>query len=227
METFVGTSGWYYDWNEEKTLDWFIANSGLNAIELNASFYRFPFPNQVRAWARKGECLSWVVKVHRLITHQFKFNKDAVTVWKRFANLFTPLDGLVDFYLFQVPRSQRNMSAILEFADRIQLGRRFALELRNKEILEDDALCQALQKKVTLVSIDSPDFHFRIFPADIIYLRMHGRTSWYQYNYSKKELKEAVALITSAQPKSAYIFFNNNHDMLKNARMMMGFLSRD
>jgi len=40
MEVFVGKSGWYYDWNENKNLDWFIQNSGLNTVELNASYYR-------------------------------------------------------------------------------------------------------------------------------------------------------------------------------------------
>ncbi|MEM2358961.1 MAG: DUF72 domain-containing protein, partial [Nitrososphaerota archaeon] len=35
---FVRTSGWLYDWNSGGTLDWYLANSGLNAVELNASF---------------------------------------------------------------------------------------------------------------------------------------------------------------------------------------------
>ncbi|MEO0226027.1 MAG: DUF72 domain-containing protein, partial [candidate division WOR-3 bacterium] len=57
MKIHVGTSGWYYEWNQDRTLDWYITNSGLNSIELNASFYRFPFPNQVKAWAKKGRPL--------------------------------------------------------------------------------------------------------------------------------------------------------------------------
>ena len=63
MKFFVGTSGWMYDWNEESSLDWYVKNSRLNAIELNASFYRFPFPNQVKHWAVAGKSLSWAVKV--------------------------------------------------------------------------------------------------------------------------------------------------------------------
>ena len=49
---FIGTSGWYYDWNKEKTLDWYIENSNFNVIELNASFYRFPFPNHIKGWGK-------------------------------------------------------------------------------------------------------------------------------------------------------------------------------
>jgi len=41
MEFFIGTSGWMYGWNEKQSVDWYVANSGLNAVELNASFYPF------------------------------------------------------------------------------------------------------------------------------------------------------------------------------------------
>jgi len=62
QEVRVGTSGWYYDWNPDLSLDWYVQNSGLNAIELNASFYRFPYKNQITSWARNGRSLSWAVK---------------------------------------------------------------------------------------------------------------------------------------------------------------------
>ncbi len=28
LEYYVGTSGWFYPWNEERNLDWYVANSG-------------------------------------------------------------------------------------------------------------------------------------------------------------------------------------------------------
>ena len=99
MEVFVGTSGWSYDWNEGGNLDWYIQNSGLNAVELNASFYRFPFRNQILGWSRKGRELAWAVKVHRGVTHTHRFNEAAGVLWKRFREAFIPLDPFVDFYL--------------------------------------------------------------------------------------------------------------------------------
>ncbi|RLE90384.1 MAG: DUF72 domain-containing protein, partial [Thermoprotei archaeon] len=72
MEIYVGTSGWMYDWNIGGNLDWYVKFSELNTVELNASFYRFPFRNQVRSWARKGSKLKWAIKVHRSITHYRK-----------------------------------------------------------------------------------------------------------------------------------------------------------
>jgi uncharacterized protein YecE (DUF72 family) len=47
MKVLVETSGWFYDWYDDGTLDWHVERSGLNVVELNASFYRFPFPNMV------------------------------------------------------------------------------------------------------------------------------------------------------------------------------------
>ena len=51
IEIYVGTSGWFYDWNKGK--GWFVKNSKLNLVELNASFCRFPFPNQIKSYVEK------------------------------------------------------------------------------------------------------------------------------------------------------------------------------
>ena len=103
MREYVGTLGWMYSWNEGGSLDWYVRESGLNAIELNASFYKYPSPNQVKAWAEKGKSLKWVVKVNRAITHLYKLNKNSHKPFERFMKLFNPLDNNISFYLFQLP----------------------------------------------------------------------------------------------------------------------------
>jgi uncharacterized protein YecE (DUF72 family) len=101
MDCFVDTSGWFYSWNPEGSFDWFVTHSGLNAVELNMSFYRYPHPNMVRGWALKGRGLRWSIKVHRLITHTFKLNEKAYIRWERFSKLFASLEPYID--LFQLP----------------------------------------------------------------------------------------------------------------------------
>jgi uncharacterized protein YecE (DUF72 family) len=103
MEVYVGTSGWSYSWNEGGDFTWFIENSGLNTVELNASYYLFPFPNQIKSWAERGSSIRWSIKVNRLVTHQFKFSDKGLNNWSKFKRLFEPLDEYVDFYLFQLP----------------------------------------------------------------------------------------------------------------------------
>ena len=87
----VGTSGWMYSWNPDG-LDWYASKSGLDTIELNMSFYRFPYPNQVRSWARKSSAtgLLWSIKIHRSISHRRLLSEPAYDIWGRFHRLFQP-----------------------------------------------------------------------------------------------------------------------------------------
>lgn len=221
MKVFVGTSGWSYGWNKGGNLDWYLKNSQLNAVELNASFYRFPYKTQIESWARKGAEIRWCVKVHRFVTHQYKFNETAREVWQRFLDLFSPLDSLIDYYLFQAPPSMINVERFLRFFNGLPLLEKCILEIRNRNLLSDDTICKKLKDCLPLVSVDSPDIGNRIFSGNIIYLRMHGREGWYQHRYTKEELAETAGIIGRAGAEKAYIFFNNDHSMLENAQQMV------
>jgi len=149
--------------------------------------------------ARAGSGLRWSVKVNRSVTHRHRFNEKAIPVRER----FRPLDRLI------------------AFIEAVDLGRRCAVEVRNPAVLGDDGACRRLQEAAVLVSVDSPDVQERIFPGEIIYLRVHGRGAWYRHDYTDGELAALRDGIIGAGPERAYIFFNNNHAMLENARAMM------
>ncbi len=233
MEMYVGTSGWMYDWNENGTFDWFIKNSHLNSIELNASFYRFPFPNQVKSWVNKTQNfnpnLRWSIKVNRLITHVFKFNERAFELWKRFENLFKPLEKNIDFYLFQLPPSltSKFTQKLENFIRKTELEEKFALEVRNLDWFKEEWIEWASSLKITWVSVDSPDFPLEVYSTNkIVYERMHGRYAWYSHHYTDEELKEVVEKILKAKPEKVYVFFNNNTNMLSDARRMKKILEQ-
>jgi len=234
MKFYVGTSGWAYGWNPDG-FEWFMKNSGLNAVELNSSFYRFPFPNQIKAWKRrtieKKEEFRWSVKVNRFVTHVFKFSDRAFSTWKKFERLFKPLDEYIDFYLFQLPPNITPKSAekIEKFFLNTGLEGRFALEWRNLKWFSEEWVQWAKHLGLTLVSVDAPDFTGfprKVFNVNgIVYLRMHGRTDWYSHYYTEKEMEEIVRKIVEEKPKKVYIFFNNDTNMLRNARSMFELLS--
>ena len=73
MNIFIGTSGWNYDWNPEKSLDWYVKNTKFNAIELNYSFYRFPSPKAVNAW-KAYDFLSCTSLFIFILTHRLMLN---------------------------------------------------------------------------------------------------------------------------------------------------------
>lgn len=228
----MGTSGWTYDWNPEGTFDWYLRNSGLNAVELNTSFYRFPFRSQVRGWARKTSSrrLRWSVKVFRGVTHFRKLGEGALETWRRFRELFEPLDGYVDFYLFQLPpsfaKSGRNVERLRRFASATELGPRFAVEFRHRSWFADDTVDLCRELGITAVSVDSPEARWVVKSSGVVYLRMHGSSSWYAHDYSREELVRVAELVAALRPRKVYVFFNNDHWMLGNAREMADVLRR-
>lgn len=225
----MGTSGWLYDWNEEGSFDWYVTNSGLNAVELNASFYRFPFKNQVIGWSRKGNTLKWAVKVHRSITHYRRLTEKALDIWFKFYDLFKPLDPYVSFYLFQLPPNYVCRSDTLErierFYQKTRLKHRFALEFRHESCFRNEVIEWARKLGLTLVSIDAPIASWIVSSNGYVYIRMHGREVWYGYDYSIEELREIAEKALVLKPVEIYVFFNNDHWMLGNAREMLKILN--
>ena len=229
MIVYVGTSGWLYGWNRDGSLDWYVEQSGLNAVELNMSFYRYPSRRAVESWAERGRRLAWSIKVNRLITHVYRFSEKALDAWKRFEGLFSPMDHMIHHYLFQLPPSlsPRSASRIEAFTTKTELGTRLALEWRNPEWFEEKWVSWAEKLGVTLVSVDSPDLPKTIMMSGTtIYLRMHGRTAWYSHDYTDEELTEVAERILQSSPRKVYVYFNNDHAMLKNARRMLNILTR-
>ncbi len=220
---FVGTSGWSYNWNLGNSLDWYINESGLNAIELNMSYYRFPFPNMVKAWAKKGKLLAWVIKVNRLITHLKKLNKDTYAIFNRFKTLFSPLEESIHYYLFQLPPKFTNIELVQNFIEEFGT-KKIAFEFRNINMFTDETIKWGKKQGVLLVSVDAPKLPTKIMSREIVYERIHGRNHWYSHNYSNNELKEIKERISKYKPKKIYVFFNNNHAMLENGRTMYNYL---
>lgn len=230
IKVYVGTSGWFYEWNREASFEWYVEKSGLNAVELNVSFYRFPLKSQVKSWSKKGGRLRWSIKVHRSITHRKRLSKDSLKTWQRFYDRLKPMDSYIDFYLFQLPPNysceEENLNKILRFNSESELGSRMAVEFRNEACFNDKIARWAEDNGITLVSIDAPIATWIVSVRGTIYLRMHGRETWYNYDYGREELNEIVEKILSQNPERIYVFFNNDRWMLSNARYLKRLLER-
>ena len=117
--------------------------------------------------------------------------------------------------------------AIEKFILRTGLGRRFAIEVRNQKWFNRECVSWASKLGVTWVSVDSPDFPLDVFNTNgLVYVRMHGRTAWYSHCYSGEEFREVAEKILKSGAEKAYVFFNNDHAMLENAREMTQILSK-
>jgi len=228
MKAYVGTSGWLYDWNPNNSLDWYVKYSGLNAVELNASFYRIPYPSQIRSWSSKGRNLRWSVKVSQYITHYYRLSGKALEVWDRFAEIFKPMDNLIDFYLLQLPpifrATRENIARLSDYIRSVNLGQRLSVEFRHESWFNETTVNLCKDLGITLVSIDSPVATWINSSGDTIYLRLHNRDIWYLYNYNIMELRHLALTVIKRAQNRIYVFFNNNHYMLENARVMKKLL---
>ena len=72
--------------------------------------------------------------------------------------------------------------------------------------------------------MDCPEGTWIATSNGIVYLRIHGRTGWYYHDYSLEELEELASKVWEGRPDRVYVFFNNDHWMLENARLMKKIL---
>ncbi|MCM8762618.1 MAG: DUF72 domain-containing protein [Candidatus Omnitrophica bacterium] len=227
MKVYAGTSGWLYDWNKGGNFEWFVEHSELNSVELNASFYRFPFPNQIKYWSTKAKGIRFSIKVHRKITHILKLNEQAIEVWNDFQSLFSPLKKTIDFYLFQMSPSfsPQHLDRVQDFFSKVGHNHKFAIEFRHPNWFDERMVRQIEKTGLVFVSVDNPQRQaFVVKTNSVIYIRFHGRGSWYSYDYSVKELEDISKQIYLLKPEYVYGYFNNNHNMLSNARKFLKML---
>lgn len=228
MEIFVGTSGWSNPiWNPDG-LSWYVKNSGLNAVELSMPFYHLPTIDQVKTWRAEGEKLLWSIKVNRFITHLYRFNESAEKRMHEFLELFAPLDDITSYYLFQLPpNAHPTMKPQMEkFFSKFNFKNRIALEWKNQTWFTDDNIKWAKDLGIHVVSADAPMIPRDIICSlDTIYLRLHGRSDWFEHHYSRKELNKISQKIKATKSKRIVAFLNNQTSQLKNAQTFLYTLS--
>ena len=101
-------------------------------------------------------------------------------------------------------------SALTAFEDPCQV----AVEFR-AEYWRSEAVRSLLEELGTVyVSVDSPTTRLSEWvTGQAAYIRLHGRSGWYDSNYSLDELNEIAALARLMAERGAekvYIFFNND-----------------
>ena len=104
------------------------------------------------------------------------------------------------------------------------MGRRAAVEFRHPGWFTEPTAKWAERAGFVAVSVDSPEASWIVATGGVVYLRMHGRTFWYSHYYDEEELREVARRIVETGAERVYVFFNNDHAMLENARAMASIL---
>lgn len=239
----IGCSGWSYElWKGTYYPESFKQGEWLSyyardfsTVEINMSFYRLPFENMIRSWAKKvPPRFRFAAKGSRRITHYQRL-KDCEDEIKTFFDRFALLPQL-SCVLWQLPPSIHFDPGLLEgFCHILPAHLRQAIEFRHVSWWEKvDETVEILSKyKIAFVGVSRKGFPSQApLTAEFSYIRFHGLgKNPYQWDYSDEELKPWAQHISELLEKGldVYAYFNNDFEALavKNARRLKEIINYD
>lgn len=224
VKFYLGTSGWSYaDWQQafyppdlpkHKWLAYYATY--FSTVEVNATFYRFFKPQTFIQWRNdvpKG--FRFVLKAPRLITHR-KNLVGCKKIIKNFCHSAALLEDKLGLILLQLSPHmaydlKRLEKALLAFDD----TKKIAVEFRHDKWLTAETKKLLSDLGCIFCAVDSPQTQLLNWvTTKTAYIRLHGHKTWYDYNYSKKELRGIAHFTQQLQNHGArkmFIFFNNDH----------------
>lgn len=220
----IGASGWSYsDWRgtfypkDLAQKNWFQYYAAqFSAVEMNATFYRFFDKKIYKKWREQAPAgFHYMLKVHRLITH-IKHLIDSRTLIKKFCRSAKILDDKLGLILLQLPPSMKyDLARLKKAINFFDDPKKLVIEFRDPKWLTSETKQLLTELGCIYCCADSPKIKLTDWvTSNIAYIRLHGRKEWYDYDYSKRELKQIAEFAKRLNKKGAktiYIFFNNDY----------------
>ena len=176
------------------------------------------------------ENFQFSVKVPEIITHRkrLEVGKGAITDFEIFLDKTSPLKNSdkLGAILLQLPPSftVNDFKNIEKFLDKLPSGYSYAVEFRHPSWKTEGPWDMLKHYNIAAVMTDSPakeNLEFlsevTVTSADHSFIRFHGRNTkghyWYDYLYSKEELRPWVEKIEEVkkQTKVLRAYFNNHY----------------
>ena len=239
----VGTSGWSYEhWSglfypEDLPKNQWLTHYArhFDTVELNMSFYRYPFPNILKGWKKKiPEDFTMTFKAHRQITHRKKF-RDTEEDLKKFYSLVEQMGDQSGCILFQAPPSfhcnQENLALLEGFLKNTDPRRKNVMEFRHSSWWNEQVHQLLKKHHVAFCSVSGLSMPEQVMcSSNIAYFRFHGPDTPYASKYNREQLSgwaDAIRqLISDQQVREVFCYFNNDYYgyALEDARTLKGFL---
>jgi uncharacterized protein YecE (DUF72 family) len=218
MALHIGTSGWSYPiWKpaffpeklpQKRFLEFY--STQLNAVELNATFRRFPSASAIQSWvASTTPDFRFAAKAHQVITH-FRRLKDAEAPLRGFLESLEPMrqSGKLGPILFQTPPNLQADAPLLEaFVQLLPQAYQFAFEFRHASWFSDAtfetlkrknaALCWAQSEKISTPTVATADFLYCRFRLP---------------EYSKEQLTKIAEDLRAQTQKEIFAFFKHEEN---------------
>ena len=219
MPLHIGTSGWSYpSWKpaffpdklpQKRFLEFY--STQLNAVELNATFRRFPTASSIQNWVGSTTPdFRFAAKAHQVITH-FRRLKDADGPVRSYLESLEPMrqSGKLGPILFQTPPNLQADTALLEaFVQLLPQAYQFAFEFRHVSWFSDATfetlkkrknatLCWAQSEKVAAPKVATSDFLYYRFRLP---------------EYSKDQLNKIAEELAAQPQKEVFAFFKHEEN---------------
>lgn len=221
MEIHVGCSGWFYShWrglfyprDEPTTKLWFGYYANVfQTVELNAPFYRWPKPATVRRWKRDAPPgFRYSVKVNQTITHERRLRRTGELV-ASYYEIADVLGEQMGCFLFQFPPSYHySPSRLRSIVTQLDPARRSVVEFRHRSWWRPSVYRAFADRGLSFCAVSAPRLPEEFPPGQpLLYVRLSGRTRWYQHDYSPEELAAWAERIRSSGAREVWVYFNND-----------------
>ncbi|HDD72487.1 MAG TPA: DUF72 domain-containing protein [Candidatus Aenigmarchaeota archaeon] len=234
----LGTSGWYYNhWignfyppelERSRWLEFYSRH--FSTVEINSTFYRFPFRNILKGWYNKTpDGFIFSLKANRLITHVRKL-RDVKELLESFYGLADILREKLGPILFQFPPSlKKDANLLSEFLEILPEGYKNVIEFRHKSWYCREVYNIMRKHNTGYCIVSAPRLPCEIeVTADVAYIRWHGIKSWYSYNYTSDDIGWWAGEIRKLSERCNHIYgyFNNDYGgyAVKNCMELKGRL---
>jgi uncharacterized protein YecE (DUF72 family) len=221
----IGTSGWTYKhWRglfypeHLAQSHWFdYYTSIFSTVEVNATFYRsFKDQTYINWYNRSPVDFLFILKIPRIITHR-KFLNHVSEDIKNFEQSASLLKEKLGLLLLQIaPQTPLDLDRLKSTLMAFEHPERVAVEFRSQQWLTLETRSHLEKAGAVFCDTDSPRIHLTGWvTSKIAYIRLHGRKSWYSYDYSQVELEEIAQhakKMTAQGAERVFIYFNNDFE---------------
>jgi uncharacterized protein YecE (DUF72 family) len=222
MDRYIGCSGYHYKaWvdklypaglQKEKWLEYY--SGFFNSVEINNSFYGTPSEKTFIKWkSQTPDNFRFSVKANRYFTHLKRIITDSEFKSRLydFEKITSLLGDKLGCILWQLPGNFKiNLQRLKSFTGILSKNISHVIEFRDRSWFVNDTYEIMKESKVAFSMISAPDDlpEDQVVTSGIAYLRMHGRTAWYNYYYSTEELMKWKKRTDELKADSIYIYFS-------------------
>lgn len=241
MRNFIGTSGFSYkDWRgrfypeDLPANKWFLYYTRyFSTVEINSSFYHLPGEKTLLNWRVKApDNFVFVLKASSYITHRLRL-KQVEKPLEIFHSRSRLLGEKLGPVLYQLPPGlHKDLIRLEDFLKLLPHDIKHVVEFRHDSWVNEEVFHLLKEYQVAYCIISAPGFQCCLqATAAFVYIRFHGISNWYNYDYTEEDLTWWANYIKNFNGNQlpVYAYFNNDVGgcAAKNAKSLNGLLENE